>query len=86
MTPFTGCKYAMMFEVAAVPLFVKPNETVTVSPGSMVPLGGEKLSLNKVAPAAIMFGTGLAAVITSEAVLLAGLGSFETVLTVTVFV
>jgi hypothetical protein len=55
-----------------LPALRRRNWTVTISFGSIAPLGGEKLSLVRVPPAATMLTNGLATVIVTVAELSAG--------------
>src|SRR5437899_2074065 len=85
-TPPELSKVATRLAVLREPMFCRAKETVTVSPGSIAPLAGEKLSESKAAPAATMIGAGLAAVTMEVAALFAELLSVELVLTEAVLV
>src|SRR5947209_8080965 len=56
-------------------MFSNRNRTVTVSPGSIVPFFGEKLSFVSIAPAATMVTIGGETMVLAEATLLAETGS-----------
>ena len=58
MTPPVAASVATSLTVLAPPIFCAPNATVTVSPGSITPFAGVKLSLTSVAPAAARIGDG----------------------------
>src|ERR1043165_2519860 len=67
----------MRLVLETLPTFLRKSRRVTVSPGSMVPLGGAKLSPpgTMLAPAAAKRRNGAALEVVTLALLLAGLGS-----------
>src|SRR5579859_4490794 len=75
MTPPVGSRVTTRLVLATLPIFWRRNCTVTVSQGSMAPLGGEKLSEVKVAPAETILMTGVETCPRTVAVLFAWLGS-----------
>src|SRR5258708_17603547 len=73
--PLLASKVATRFVFRTLPTLRSRKLTVTVSPMSTEPLGGEKLSAVRVAPAGAMLRNGGATTVAAVAVLSAGLGS-----------
>ena len=55
-----ACRVPTSLTVLALPVFCTPNATLTVSPGSITPLAGKKLSLTSVAVVATRNGVNAA--------------------------
>src|SRR6267142_1498591 len=86
VTPPEACKVAVTLEALAKPALRSRIETVTVSPGSMVPFGGEKLSEISETPALTIPGAGATTLTRTVAALFALLVSCEAVATVALLV
>src|SRR5262245_49373647 len=86
VTPPEACKVAVTLEALARPALRSEKDTLTVSPGSIAPLGGEKLSESSNTPAMTIPGAGARTVMLVEAALLVLIGSCEAVATLAVLV
>ena len=86
VTPLVASNVAVSDPPLMLPVFCKPSVTVTVSPGSMAPLFGEKLSDVRVAPAATIRLVALSTMVRTLAALFAGSGSGWSAVTMARFV
>ena len=75
MTPLVASNVPTRFSVLTLLELRSRRMTVTVSPTSIAPLGGAKLSAVRVAPAAAMLTPAGATCVVTVALLLAGFGS-----------
>ncbi len=75
VTPLVARSVAETLALLTLPAFLKKRVTVTVSPFSIAPSAGVKLSLVKVAPAGTTLTKGGATTVATEALLLAVFGS-----------